>query len=57
MATIAVLTLLAIAQAVLGRPIDIDTFHDLGKGLYIVVSRFPATLPYDPCSLYRPLLV
>ena len=46
MATVVVLILLALAQAVVGHPIYADAFYDLGDALSsIVVSRFPATAP------------
>lgn len=47
MAIVVILTLLSIAQAVLGRPIYADAFYNLGGGISsIVVSRFPANAPY-----------
>jgi len=46
MATVALLTFLAIAQAVFGHPVYVDAFYNLGNGLSsIVVSRVRATVP------------
>ena len=57
MVLFAVLTLLAIARAVSGRPIDEDAFYDLKNGLSpIAVSCLPATVPSVPRSHFRPLV-